>query len=33
MQAAKCGMTEVCQLYLKHGADVNAFTEVCLERD
>ena len=33
MQAAKSGMTEVCQLYLKHGADVNTFTEVCLERD
>ena len=33
MQAAKSGMTEVCQLYLEHGADVNAITEVCLERD
>lgn len=26
MQAAKSGMTEVCQLYLEHGADVNACT-------
>ena len=33
MQAAKSGMTEVCQLYLENGADVNAFTEVCLGRD
>ena len=33
MQAAKSGMTEVCRLYLEHGADVNAFTEVCLGWD
>lgn len=29
MQAAKSGMTVVCQLYLEHGADVNACTAVC----
>ena len=28
MQAAKSGMTEVCRLYLKHGALVDAFTVV-----
>ena len=33
MQAAKSGMTEVCQLYLEHGADVNAVTEVCVGKD
>ena len=33
MQAAKSGMTEVCQLYLEHGADVNAVTEVCFGKN
>ena len=33
MQAARSGMTEVCQLYLEHGADVNASSEVCLGWD
>lgn len=33
MQAAKSGMTEVCQLYLEHGAGVNACTEVCFGKD
>lgn len=28
MQAAKSGMTEVCRLYLEHGAMVDALTEV-----
>ena len=28
MQAAKSGMTDVCRLYLEHGAEVNAFTVV-----
>lgn len=28
MQAAKSGMTDVCRLYLEHGAKVNASTVV-----
>ena len=28
MQAAKSGMIQVCQLYLEHGAKVDAFTVV-----
>ena len=28
MQAAKSGMTEVCKLYIEHGAEVDACTVV-----